>query len=82
MTNANDPAYPTIEHGYDVVGTPCARTEPGLTKLEIIATAAMKGMLNHGAMTAHGNQSLDPATIARLAVNQAKALITELNKQQ
>lgn len=72
MTNANDPAFtgPT-EKGYT----------PGLTKLEYFAAMAMQGMLVNGAMQAHGTITLNPEYIAVMAINQAKELITELNKE-
>jgi hypothetical protein len=52
----------------------------GLSIRAHFAAIAMQGMLHKGAMTEHGVISQAPDTIAMLAVNQADALISALNK--
>lgn len=56
----------------------------GLTIRQQFAMAAMQGMLANanGCMTQGSSRSFNPETLATCAVNQADALITELNKQK
>lgn len=67
MTNANDEAF---GHGAD--NGHC----PGLTKREYFAGLAMQGLL-----ASDGKRECEEDTVASWSVQQADALIAELNKE-
>jgi len=54
---------------------------PGLTKREYFAAMAMQGMLQMGAQTENGGLTRHPNDLAKLAINQADALIEALNQK-
>lgn len=74
-TNGNDTAFP-VDGEY--AGEALLKGTSGLSKREIFAAIAMQGLL--------ANQStgrfIDPQRVPNMAVQQADALIEELNKEQ
>jgi len=44
MSNYNQPAFPTIEHGFDKVGTPAVFTTDGMTLRDYFAAKALSTM--------------------------------------
>jgi len=76
-TEQDQPAHPTMEHGYDSVGLPCVYTTNGLTKREYFAGLAMQGLIVL-------YKDYDPGDYAYLAICSTKvsdALIAELDKE-
>lgn len=58
-------------------------TQPGMTKLEYVATAAMKGLIASSPETGTANELLErPNNYAKWAVLYAKALLAELEKEK
>jgi|GEM_PF-983165 len=92
----NEPAIPTIEHGYDRTGLPSVTTTPGLTKHEYFTALAMQSFVIStitrretllskikrlsGIKSWQVNHEFNKENIARVSVEQADALIKELNK--
>lgn len=78
MTQANDPAYPHEEERYHQ-GNPYKHCNPGMTKREAFAMAAMQGYL---ASYAGHDVLINPPGIANDSVVMADALIASLNKEK
>lgn len=57
---------------------PCQGGQQGITKLEYFAAIAMQGLLAQDV----GNEKLDVSCVAFMAVEQAKALISQLNQDK
>jgi hypothetical protein len=75
MNNADMPANPTSPNSSDPEWA--AAVTGGLTKREHFAGLAMQAMI-----TVDADNHLDEGTIAKIAVNLADALLTELDKVQ
>lgn len=83
MTNPNDQAFP-IPAGPWVPseGGVVHHEDPGMTKREEIAKAALSGLLAAGRAINIGEKSgSTPEIFAAFAVEAADALIAELNKE-
>lgn len=76
MTNSNQPAFAT---GLSASDSSNRYLQPGLTKLEYLSGLAMQGLAS--ACTEDGTWSHDPKTVAVAAVDYAKALLAELEKE-
>jgi hypothetical protein len=72
MTGANEAAYPLLDNS----GSGLCMREGGMTKREVMAIAAMQGLL---ATCENGNH--DPKNVAHWAVRNADELIAALNKE-
>lgn len=69
MINPNDKAFPML--------TPTGYDQPGLTKLEFFAAAAMNGLLASGRVKVVSDHNV----VYEEAVIHAKHLINQLNKE-
>ncbi|MGU5678150.1 hypothetical protein [Aeromonas allosaccharophila] len=81
MKNADMPAMPLVNENGSPVHWSSAGMEnvgvmAGLTKREMMAMAAMQGLLSK-----HGDDDYDSSSIARYAAGHADALLAELEKQ-
>lgn len=76
----NEPVFPQQE--LDAQGNPREALQSGLTKLEYIATAALRGILanegRHARVGLDAPTTDDPAKLAKAAVAYTEALLTEL----
>lgn len=85
MTNPNDPAHP--QHGWskDPETLERMKNQGGLTKREYIAAMAMQGICANGAIEKQApfykDSTPQSADISLWAIEQADALIAELNKE-
>jgi len=57
MSNYNQPAFPTIEHGFDKVGNPTVFTTEGMTLRDYFAAKAMQELISNSyySLTLSGN---------------------------
>lgn len=76
MTNGNDSAF--ARSGFAISPEDYDTGESGLTKREYFAAMAMQAFCSHPVMGEHA----EPDEIAATAVEQADALIDELNKEK
>lgn len=80
-SKGNEPAFPRLEHvkhGNFSEARYVWETHGGLTKREYFAAMAMQGMLASGI----SERNSGPVSLAMSAVEQADALIAELEKQK
>jgi hypothetical protein len=75
-TKPTDPAFPVYE-GTAIDAQYYAKSQGGLTKFELASIEAMTGICANPNMN-----GASPATIAKRAVNCAKALLAALAKEQ
>lgn len=76
--NPDGPAFATADNGTE--HETAFEGQHGLTVRQYFAAMAMQGILNNGVMTPYTAKSFEPYTVALAAVEQADALIEELNK--
>ena len=76
MTNANMSAMPQSEEYYNEEGEYVVMQRGGLTKREYFAAMAMQGLL-----ASDTNFNFGTSDAARLALDQADALLQELEKR-
>ena len=80
-TNANDPISFIPELEKDRYDTKPEHIFSGLTKLEHFSAIAMQGLLSGHYKCLYGNIEVPvPDHLAKMAIEQAQALINELNK--
>jgi hypothetical protein len=80
MDKKTSPAFPFVCGANDNV--PDTWVETGLTKRELLAGMAMKGLLANpnGAMQANNRRTFAPEELSEVAVKHADALIEKLNE--